>query len=173
MSFIVCQIQPLHDDCVGIHQVRSLALGGEQGLLARVLPGISRSNDGNWTLTVRELLMLDNPEIDDNATLLFDMTPHDSERKILLRMVDVCGRTMSLITDALFHFKVLTPVEAQEERSPGFFAVEKWEKGPDRYEQMRLEGGFVGGSWAWTEPPLALGATVLHPSLGALRHKGC
>jgi hypothetical protein len=31
---------------------------------------------------------------------------------------------------------------------------------------MRLEGGFLGGNWAWAEPPQPLGASVLKPGRG-------
>ena len=163
MSFIICKIQPLKNNRMSISRVRNLTLGGEKGLLARKLPTMSRSDVGNWSMTARDLLALENPEIQDDVCILFDLTPRESDEKNFFCLVDVCGRTMSLVTDAIFHFKVLTGIEVQAGGAAGLFTANNWQNGADRYEQMRLEGGFAGGNWGWTEPPLPLGATVLHP----------
>lgn len=148
---------------MSIHRVRALALGGERGLLARHLPAIAQNGDGNWSLTAQELLKLENAESPGDACILFDLAPRAAEQKNLLCLVDVSGRTMSLVTDALFHFKVLAQIEPDAGGASDCFVVKNWQNGADRYEQMRLDGGFVGGNWAWSQPPLAVEATVLHP----------
>lgn len=163
MSFILCQIQPLEDNRIGIRRIRALVLGGEKGLLSRYLPALAKNGDGNWSLTAHELVMAENPGLPDDTRILFDLTPKAAEQKNFLSLVDVCGRTMSLVTDALFRFKVLAPIEAQGGSPSDFYTAKNRLNDADRYEQMRLEGGFAGGNWSWSEPPLAIGATVLHP----------
>jgi len=41
------------------------------------------------------------------------------------------------------------------------FIVPDWRDSPDRYEQLRLEGGSRGGTWAWSEPPQSMNATIM------------
>jgi hypothetical protein len=162
MGFLIGHIQSLEDGRASIGPLRPLTLGGRQGLLARHLPAVAKNGDGNWSLTARELLRMEDTEIADDAHVLFELAS-GAGQKSLLCLVDVCGRTMSMVTDALFHFKVLARIESQAGGAPGHLVVKHWRDGAHRYEQMRLEGGLVGGTWAWSESPQAIGATVLHP----------
>ena len=148
MSFLICRMTPLGEREMGIDEFRSLALGGASGVFARHLPHLT-DEKGFWSLSAAELLRLENPEPSASAAIVFDLTPGSPKREVLYRLVEVRGRTVSLITDALFHFKVLCLMPSSQ-----------WSEGPDRYEQLRLEGGKLGGSWAWGESPTAVCATL-------------
>ena len=163
MGFLACQIEQLEGDFLKLHHLRALVLGGKNGLLARHLPALANDDDGKWSLTAQELLKFENAANPENACILFELTPRSGEQKSYLLTVDVSGSTMSLVTDALFHFKVLALIEGNTGGAPDCFVVKNWRNGADRYEQMRLDGGFVGGNWAWSQPPLAVEATILHP----------
>jgi hypothetical protein len=162
MSFIACRKEILEDGRTALGKCRALVMGGVNGLLAKKLPGIAKSGEGEWRFSARELIQLAGDAFADCDGILFDLTPGTREARQLLWLVDVNGRTMSLITDALFRFKVITHVKHPD--SQGMIVVDGLVSGPDQYEQMRIEGGFAGGNWSWTEPPLAIGATVLHPA---------
>ena len=156
MGFLISRIHPLDGGSVTIETIRSLALSGKSGLFARNLPQLAR-DDGEWSLSAEALLRMAEPNAAESDAIILDMTPRSGERKTLFRLVEVSGRTVSLITDALFRFKVLTPLAADA----GSVGYAGWVDGPERFEQLRLDGGAAGGRWAWTESPAAVCATVL------------
>jgi hypothetical protein len=167
MGFSVCNIQPLGGNRFRLKPVRRLALGGPQGCFARHLPGMARDENGQWTLTAEELMRLDEPGVDDSSGVFFELASGSKPDRSLLQLIKVSGRTASLVTDALFHFKAVGPVELEGDGSHGDFIVQDWQDQKQSYEQIRLEGGFAGGSWAWSEPPQPLGASVFLPPGGS------
>jgi len=161
MGFLICNIKPLELDRVEIRRVRRLALGGTQGCFARHLPQMPKNDDGQWTLSAQELIRLDDPQIGEGSGIFFEISSASS--RSFLQLIKVSGRTASIITDALFHFKTVGSAEPEGDPSEGAFIVRGWKNQPECYEQMRLEGGFKGGNWAWVEPPQPLGASVVSP----------
>jgi hypothetical protein len=162
MGFLIYHIQPFEGDLpvrVTLHRLRPLVLGGAHGLFARQLPDLARKDDdGKWSLTARELLLLDDPDAKDTSGVFFTLA---SPTQInLLQLIKVDGRTASLVTDALFHFKVVGKPE-QDTGSTDSIVVSSWDQNTECYEQMRLEGGILGGNWAWGQPPQPVGAAVL------------
>jgi hypothetical protein len=166
MGFLICNIQPLEGNRVRLKRVRHLVLGGPQGCFARHLPGMTREEIGQWTLTAEELMCLDQPGVDDSSGVFFELASGSKPDRSLLQLIKVCGRTASLITDALFHFKAVGPAELEGDTSKGDFIVQDWHDQKHCYEQIRLEGGFAGGNWAWSEPPQTLGASAFFPDSG-------
>jgi hypothetical protein len=166
MGFIICNIQPLEENRVGIRRVRRLALGGMRGCFARHLPQLAKENDGQWTLSADELIHLDDPGAGKAFGVFFELSSGSGSTRNLLQLIKVSGRTASLITEALFHFKVVGPAEPAGDASEESLVVSDWEHQTECYEQMRLEGGFLGGNWAWGEPPQPLGASVFKPGRG-------
>jgi hypothetical protein len=164
MGFLVCSIQPLEENRVRLKRIRGLALGGTQGCFARHLPGIARDEDGQWTLAAEELMRLDEPGTDNSLGVFFELASSCKSTRTLLRLIKVSGRTASLVTDAFFHFQVVGPAEPEGDPSDGNLIVQAWEHEKECYEQMRLEGGFKGGNWVWSEPPQPLGVSVLFPA---------
>ena len=160
MGFLICRIHPLDGGSVTVETIRSLALSGKSGLFARHLPQLAQ-DDGAWSLSAEALMRMAEPNAAESDAILLDMTPRSSERKTLFRLVEVSGRTVSLITDALFRFKVLTPVATDASADAKSLTFTGWVDGPERCEQLRLDGGTTGGRWAWTESPAAVCATVL------------
>ena len=167
MGFLVCNIQPLEGNRVRLKRVRRLALGGPQGCFARHLPGMARNENGQWTLTAEELMRLDGLGVDDSSRVFFELASGSKPDRSLLQLIKVSGRTASLVTDALFYFKALGPVELEGDSSHGDFIVQDWQDQKHCYEQIRLEGGVAGGNWAWSEPPQPLGASVFLPEGGS------
>ena len=163
MSFIISQIQTLENGLTQIRPIRTLALGGKKGLFARHLPELVKNDDVQWALTNRELVRLADPEAGEDTFILFNIPSGPDERKTFYRLEGVTGRTMSILTDALFQFRLLT-VEPQVEGATDVFTTKNWNNAPERYEQMRLEGGSVGGTWSWAEAPQAVEAMVLRKS---------
>ena len=78
-------------------------------------------------------------------------------------MQSVSGKTMSMLTDAIFHFQVACASRKRAEitGANGELIVGEWSHKPVRLEQLRLEGGTRGGTWAWSEPPQGASATVV------------
>jgi hypothetical protein len=166
MGFLICSIQPLEENRVRIQRERRLALGGMQGCFARHLPQLAKENDGQWTLTADELMHLDGLGTGNALGVFFEIPSRSGSARNLLQLIKVSGRTASLITEALFHFKVVGPAETASDASEQSLVVSGWEHQTECYEQMRLEGGFLGGNWAWGEPPQPLGASVFKPGRG-------
>ena len=156
MGFLTCSIQQNGSSGVTVVDLHPLVLSGTSGVFARHLPPLA-GDEGSWLLSSADLVRLCAPDTDANA-IVFDLAQKPAERLMLYRLVQVRGRTASLITDALFHFKVLKP-EGREGFDPS--ELEVWIEGPDRYEQLRLEGGTQGGTWLWGESPTAVCATQL------------
>jgi len=157
MGFLICRIHPLDGGSVTIETIRPLALSGKSGLFARHLPLLA-TEDGTWSLSAEALLRMAEPNAAESDAIVLDVTQRAGGRKTLFRLVDVSGRTVSLLTDALFRFKVLTALPAGP---PAEAAFTGWFDGPERFEQLRLDGGTVGGDWTWGESPAAVTATVL------------
>jgi hypothetical protein len=164
MGFLVCTIQLLEENRVRLKRIRRLALAGAQGCFARHLPGLARDENGQWSLAAEELMRLDEPDADNCSGVFFELSSSSKPTRSLLQLIKVSGRTASLVTDALFHFKVVGPAEAEGGPSDGSFIIQGREHQKECYEQLRLEGGFKGGNWAWSEPPQPLGASVLSPA---------
>ena len=160
MSFLIYQIQPRAEGLTQILPIRTLSLGGKSGLFARHLPALVMNDEVEWSLTAPELLRLENPEIPDDYCIVFDITPRETKHKTFFRLEEVTGRTMSLITEALFHFRVVALEPAGEGTDEGFI-TKNWNNGAERYEHMRVEGGTVGGDWGWAAAPQAVEATIL------------
>lgn len=164
MGFLLFKIQPLADGRISARRLRPLVLGGTQGLFARHLPHLVNTDDGTWRLSASELLCLDAPDADESLTVFFDLTPGPAGPLNLLQLVEVNGRSASIITDAFFHFKVVATPGTQTESTADSLVLPDWRQGVDRCEQLRLEGGLIGGDWSWTQPPQALSATILKPA---------
>jgi hypothetical protein len=163
MGFLICRVHPLAADGVTVETVRHLALSGASGLFASHLPKLA-TDDGTWSLTAEALLRLAEPSAHSSDAIAFELITRSRERKTFYRLVEVTGRTVSLVTDALFRFKVLKPLAAVASPSADslvYPAYTGWVDGPERYEQLRLEGGTVGGDWSWAESPAGVCATVL------------
>jgi hypothetical protein len=176
MGFCIYDIQPLAGNRFALHFRQPLSLGGPHGLLARRLPMLAKNRE-QWSLAPEELLRWAGLAIPESGDVLsapnrdipgipgvfFDLTPGDKTQVNLFALAGVSGRTASLLTDVLFHFKVAASSRnrAKMEGPEGEWIVPDWSASPDRFEPLRLTGGTRGGDWAWAEPPQAASATVL------------
>jgi len=162
MGFEIYQIQPLANDRFALHWLRPLALGGTDGLLAQHIPMLAALGE-TWELSAQDMLRLAG-EIDiASKGVFFNLTPKATDQANLFQMIRVSGKTMSMLTDAIFHFKVACASRNRGEITGenGELIVEDWDTKPTRLEQLRLEGGTRGGNWAWSEPPQGASATVV------------
>jgi len=162
MGFDIYQIQPLENNRIALHRLRPLALGGADGLLARHIPMLVALSEC-WNLSAQDLLRLAGESDIATKGIFFDLTPKATNQANLFHLQSVAGRTMSMLTDALFHFKVACATRNRSEitGSTGELIVGDWSQKPVRLEQLRLEGGTRGGTWAWSEPPQGASATVV------------
>ncbi len=160
MSFLIGSIHLLDEKSLAIKQLRPLAFAGTSGLFARHLPQLAKE-DGTWTLSAEALMQMAEPNAAASDAIFFDLAPRSRTQRAVYRLVDVSGRTASMATDALFHFKVLKPLASDEPGEADSFVFARCANNLDRYEQLRLEGGTSGGDWAWGESPAAVCATVL------------
>ena len=162
MGFIIYQIRPLEQNQIGLRRLRPLAFGGARGLFSKNLPTLIASGE-RWSLPAQALLNLAGIGDQESLGILFDLTPEKPDQLNLYQLISVSGRTASLITDALFHFKVACKgINVRDVTTPDEeFIVPDWRDSPDRYEQLRLEGGSRGGTWAWSEPPQSMNATIM------------
>ena len=161
MGFDIYQIQPLENNRIALHKLRPLILGGADGLFAQHLPMITGFGE-LWDLSAKEILNLAG-ENDTSKGIFFNLTPKTTLEANLYCMERVSGRTMSMLTDAIFHFKVACASRNRAEitGAGGELIVGDWSHNPVRLEQLRLEGGTRGGTWAWSEPPQGASATVV------------
>ena len=162
MGFLVCSICPLEDNRIAVKPVQPLVIGGPKGLFAKTLPSMSGPDHG-WKLTTQTILQLAGFTGDGSEAVIFDLNPAKPEQVDYYELLDVRGRTVSKVTDALFHFKVACSGSRASfiTMDGGELIVPNWRHRPDRYEQMRLDGGILGGTWAWNDPLQAMSATVL------------
>jgi hypothetical protein len=162
MGFDIYRIQSLAENRFALRRVGPLPLGGPEGLLAQHLPTLA-ALDENWSLAPQELLRWAGVAEPASHGVFFDLTPGSTDQINLLELINVQGRTVSLVTDALFHFKVACASRKPGEirGSDGEWIVRDWRENPNRFEHLRLEGGTRGGTWAWSEPPQSASATVV------------
>jgi len=162
MGFEIYQIQPLANHRIALHRLRLLALGGANGLFAQHLPMITGFGE-LWELSAKEILHL--AKENDVATkgIFFNLTPKATNEANLYYLDSVSGRTKSMLTDAIFQFQVACANRNRSEitGANGELIVGDWSRKPVRLEQVRLEGGTRGGTWAWSEPPLGISAMVV------------
>lgn len=162
MGFEIYHVQALEGDRFALRKTGTLALGGPEGLFARHLPALAAHQE-QWSVPPEELLRWAGVADPASHGVFFNLTPGSTEQANLLAMIRVSGRTVSLLTDALFHFKVAcaTRDRREIEGPQGEWTVPDWNGKPDRFEPLRLAGGTRGGAWAWSEPPNAASATVI------------
>ena len=159
MGFLSCSIQSNDSEEITLRDLRPIILSGSKGVFARHLPSLA-DDDGEWSLSAEELARFAVPD-GSAQSILFDLASNPSACQMLYRLVRVRGRTVSLITDALFHFKVLKPQSNARYEKSGKTEDADWMEGADRYEQLRLEGGKIGGTWLWGESLTSVCATQL------------
>lgn len=162
MGFDIYQMRPLQANRFALKRVRSLALGGKNGFFAKFLPSLAIAKD-QWELSSNAILDLEGGGELDSHRLFFDLTPNSTEKVNLMEVISISGRTVSMVTDAVFHFKVACADGKRADLtdpSQGLILPD-WQDFPDRIEQLRLEGGTRGGTWAWSEVPQATTATIL------------
>jgi len=162
MGFILCQLKPLPENRLRIERGASIPLAGPSGILAGHLPSVA-DEDGKWNLSAEDLCHLIDPALDSSHAIVFDLTPRSAGKVNFYRLKALRGRTASLITDVLFHFKVIRPFATTCDgvRHNIDLSITDWNTGPEHHEYLRLDGGTRGGTWAWTDPPQALSATIL------------
>ena len=162
MGFDIYQIQPLANNRFALHWLRPLALGGVDGLIAQHIPMLAALGEC-WNLSAQDMLRLAGESDISSKGIFFDLTPKATDQANLFHMLSVSGKTMSMLTDALFHFKVACASRNRAEitGANGELIVSDWSQSPVRLEQLRLEGGTRGGTWAWSEPPQGASATVV------------
>lgn len=162
MGFDIYKIQPLKNNLIALRRLRSLPMGGTDGFLAQHVPLLAARGD-HWSLTAQELLRLAGEKEIESKGVFFNLTPSSTDQANLFQLLSVSGRTMSMLTDALFHFKVACASRnrAALTGDEGELIVSDWSHRPVRLEQLRLEGGTRGGTWAWSEPPQGASATVV------------
>jgi hypothetical protein len=166
MGFIIAKLETLRDGSVQIERVRPVGFIGRRGFFARNLDLLTASDDGMWNITREALLRAIEPDAVPGTTLLFDLTP-ELEKLNVYELVDITGHTSTESTDAILHFKIVCSSlrKSSVQREDGTLAVPPWRgTGLDHYEQIRLEGGSSGGTWAIAEPDQALSAVVLRKS---------
>jgi len=162
MGFDIYYLRSIASNRVALSRVRPMILGGRSGFFARFIPSLAIASD-QWDLPVQEILKLAEISEAESHRIFFDLTPHLPEKVNLLELVGISGRTVSLVTDAMFHFKVACAGFKRSDLSDsvGDLITPLWENAPERIEQLRLEGGTRGGTWAWSQAPQAATATVL------------
>lgn len=162
MGFDIYQIQSLADNCFALHWLRPLTLGGANGLFAQHLPMITGFGE-LWELSEQEVLHLAGEKDVATKGVFFNLTPKSTDQANLYHLHRVSGRTKSMLTDAIFHFKVACARRnrAKITGANGELIVGDWSRNPVRLEQLRLEGGSHGGTWTWSEPPLGVSAMVV------------
>lgn len=162
MGFDIYQIQPLENNRYALHWLRTLALGGTDGLLAKHVPTLA-ALDECWTLLAQDMLRLAGETDTSEKGIFFNLTPKATDQANLYHLQSVSGRTVSMLTDGIFHFKVACASRkpADITGANGELIVGDWSHNPVRLEQLRLEGGTRGGSWAWSEAPQGASATVV------------
>jgi len=147
---------------MALHWLRPLALGGADGLFAQHLSMLTGFGE-LWDLSAQDILHLAGENDIASKGVFFNLTPKATDQANLFHMVRVSGKTMSMLTDALFHFRVACASRnrAKITGANGELMVGDWNRSPVRLEQLRLEGGTRGGTWAWSEPPQGASATVV------------
>ncbi|GEM_PF-4961554 len=162
MGFDIYRIKSVEGNRFALGRVGPLPLGGPGGLFAQHLPALA-ADDENWTLSPATLLEWAGFADPEAFAIFFDLTAKASDQVNLLELVAINGRTVSLLTDVVFHFKVAVASRNGKgvEQKEGELYIPNWRESPERFEHLRITGGTRGGTWAWGEPPNSASATVL------------
>jgi hypothetical protein len=160
MGFLVCTSRPYEANRFAIKPLQPLLLGGRNGLFAKLLPGLANESS-EWKLSPEMLLSI--AGFTGTEMILFDLTPQNPASVDYYELRGIQGRTMSLVTNALFQFKVVCGGARARFAGgvDGELIVPDWSRQPTRYEQLQLDGGTRGGAWSWSEPSNAMSATLL------------
>ncbi len=162
MSFDIYRIEPFSEGHWSLEKIQPLPLAGVNGLFARHLLSLAGENL-EWNVDPATLLQWAGMAETASLGIFFDLTPGSPSQINLLKLEGARGRTASLLTDIVFHFKIACASRnaAQFTRDEKRRVLPDWSANPDRFEYLRLAGGTKGGSWAWSEPPQAATATIV------------
>ena len=162
MSFDIYRIEPFEGGRWNLQKVSPLPLGGPRGLFAQHLPGLV-GDAPEWSVEPATLLGWAGIAESAAHVILFNLTPNKPEQVNLLKLEGAKGRTASLLTDIVFHFRVACASRDSAHLAHGDngWVLPDWSRAPARFEYLRLAGGTKGGTWAWSEPPQSTSATVV------------
>ena len=168
MAFLIYK-KHLNGGAVRYEKVRSLKLGGRDGLVAQHVKTLSEDDLRSWKLDAPSLLKLAGvaPAGDEHA-VLFDVTGRDSTSVCLYELSRVHGSCRDTSTQLALDFAVVIDQEIGDDAAEfaKSFEVTPPAKPKLLGETLSLTGGPGGGDWKWGAPPLQLGATVVQAQHG-------
>jgi len=143
-------------------QLKSIKLGGRDGLIARHVKTLSDEDARSWKLDAAALLKLAGLESAGTA-VLFDVAGRDATSVCLYELVRVHGSCRETSTQLALDMTVVVDREVGDD-APAYarkFEIALGEKLRMLGETLSLSGGPGGGDWRWGTPPMQLGATVV------------
>jgi hypothetical protein len=149
----------------GYEQIKSIKLGGRDGLVAKHVKTLREADHASWKLDIAGLLQLAGIDTaTENLTVLFDVTGRDSTSVCLYELVRIHGSCRDTSTQLALDFAVVIDQEIDGDAAAYAkkFEVEIPARPRLLGETLSMSGGPGGGDWRWGTPPLQLGATVVH-----------
>jgi len=156
------------DGNVSYQRLKSLKLGGRDGLIAKHVKALNDEEHASWQLSATELLKLAGQADAETTAVLFDVTGEDSTSVCLYQLVQVHGSCRDTSTQLALDFTVVIDQEIGQDAAAYAkkFAVPVPEKPRRLGETLSLSGGPGGGDWKWGTPPMQLGATIVQAQHG-------
>jgi hypothetical protein len=161
MAFLICNKTPAGNS-VRYERIKSLKLGGPDGLIARHVKSLPANQSGAWKLDAPELASLAGAT-GENLGVLFDAAPGDATTACVYELTLIHGSCRDRTTNLALDFNVVADRELAEFQ-PDFTATFEapLEAAPKKLREiLALTGGPEGGDWKWGESPIQLGATVV------------
>lgn len=163
MAFLIYK-KHINDEIVHYEKVKSLKLGGRDGLVALHVKTLTDNEARSWKLDATSLLKLAGVASSGNElAILFDASGRDGASVCLYELSRIHGSCRDTSTQLALDFAVVVDQEVGD-GAVDFakkFEVTLPAKPKLLGETLALSGGPGGGDWKWAGTSLQLGATVV------------
>lgn len=168
MAFLIYK-KHVNGGTVRYEKIKSLKLGGRDGLVAQHVKTLTEDALRSWKLDAPSLLKLAGvPSSGDELAVLFDLSGREGTSVCLYELSRIHGSCRDTSTQLALDFAVVIDQEIGDD--PAEF-VKTFEVTPPAKpkllgETLALSGGPGGGDWTWAGASLQLGATVVQAQHG-------
>jgi len=168
MAFLIYK-KHLNGGAVRYEKVKSLQLGGPNGLVAKHIKTLNEDDLRSWKLDAPALVKLAGvATAGDELAVLFDLSGREATSVCLYELARIHGSCRDTSTQLALDFAVVIDQEIGDDAADFVKAFEVTPPAKPKLlgETLALSGGPGGGDWKWAGTSLQLGATVVQAQHG-------